>query len=156
MYSHVLQNSSRFEKTSVVSTTTPRDKQCLRFSSCTSRTQWLVAMTVNRSWQIIGWRINEVVQCSRPWTVNRLLWVLSGLPCPWKKLCRNTFWTRLLPESFKAWSLCTPSGLILRNLCHCPRRVQMPRPFLGIIISFFTVCFLRGYIVKNEFHGTDI
>jgi hypothetical protein len=96
-------------------------------------------MTVNRSWQITGWRIIEVVQCSRPWSVNRFLWVFSGLPCPWKKWCRNTFWTRLLPESFKAWSLCTPPGLILRNVCLCPRHVQMSRPFLRIIISFFTV-----------------
>jgi hypothetical protein len=119
--------------------TTPRDKERLRFSSGTSRTQWLVTTTVNRSWQITGWRIIEVVQSSRPWLVNRLLWVLSGLPCPWKKLCRNTFWTRLLPESFKAWSLCTLPGFILRNLCLCPRRVQMSRPFFGIIISFFTV-----------------
>ena len=139
MHSHVLQNRSRFEKDQSLLLLHHVIRNACGFPPAPPAHNGSSPWRSIEADKITGWRKIEVVQCSRPSSVNRSLSVLSGLPCPWKKLCRNTFGTRLLPESFKAWSLCTPPGLILRNLCLCLRCVQMSRPFLGIIISFFTV-----------------
>jgi hypothetical protein len=40
---------------------TSRDKGRMRVSCCTSHTQLLSTVAVNRNWWIIGWRIIEVL-----------------------------------------------------------------------------------------------